>query len=160
MIVIAIVGQVYSTDLNNPKDKVWATRESTAVEDDSYLGYSSVAGKFYDSQGVAVGMPRGGGLLGKVCIFTWNMTSLKNITGEQIGAYFGYSLAVGDVDGDGLDDLIIGAPMHTEPNNEGKYEMGQVFIFSQKVNHLNVILSSFLQIDSKPFALTTILVQI
>lgn len=140
MIVIAIVGQVYSTDLNNPKDKVWATRESTAVEDDSYLGYSSVAGKFYDSQGVAVGMPRGGGLLGKVCIFTWNMTSLKNITGEQIGAYFGYSLAVGDVDGDGLDDLIIGAPMHTEPNNEGKYEMGQVFIFSQKVNHLNVIL--------------------
>lgn len=112
---------------------MWATRESTAVEDDSYLGYSSVSGTFYDSPGVAVGMPRGGGLLGKVCIFSWNMTSLKNITGEQIGAYFGYSLAVGDIDGDKKDDLIIGAPMHTEPNNEGNYEMGQVFVFLHKV---------------------------
>lgn len=72
-------------------------------------------------------------MTGKVCIFSWNMTSFKNITGEQIGAYFGYSLAVGDIDGDGSDDLIIGAPMHTEPNNENKYEMGQVFVFSEKV---------------------------
>lgn len=43
---------------------MWATRESTAVEDDSYLGYSSVAGNFSNNLGVAVGMPRGGGLLG------------------------------------------------------------------------------------------------
>lgn len=76
-------------------------------------------------------MPRGGGLLGKVLIFTWNMTNQQNITGEQIGAYFGYSLCVVDVDGDKLDDLIIGAPMHTEPNNEGNYEMGRVYIMYQ-----------------------------
>lgn len=128
-----IVGQSYSFGLNNPKDKVWATRESTATEDDSYLGYSSATGDFNGdgNQGVAVGMPRGGGLLGKVCIFTWNMTNQQNITGEQIGAYFGYSLAVVDVDGDKLDDLIIGAPMYTEQNNEGKYEMGRVYIMYQ-----------------------------
>lgn len=119
--------------MNNPKDKVWATRESTAAEDDSYLGYSSVTGDFNGdgTQGVAVGMPRGGGLLGKVLIFSWNMTNQLNITGEQIGAYFGYSLAVVDVDGDKLDDLIVGAPMHTEPNNEGKYDMGRVYIIYQ-----------------------------
>lgn len=145
--MIDLIGQEYSFSLNNPKDKVWATRESTAVEDDSYLGYSSVAGSFYGNPGVAVGMPRGGGLLGKVCLFSWNMTNWKNITGEQIGAYFGYSMAVGDIDGDGLDDLIIGAPMYTEPNREGKYEMGQVFIFPQKVNIIKLFSFSVILIS-------------
>lgn len=130
--------------MNNPRDKVWSTRERTASEDDSYLGYSSAAGDFTGdgSEGVAVGMPRGGGLLGKVLIFSWNMTNLQNITGEQIGAYFGYSLCIVDVDGDHMDDLIIGAPMHTEPNNEGKYEMGRVYIMYQdpNVRYLSTIL--------------------
>lgn len=81
--------------------------------------------------GVAVGMPRGGKLEGKVLVYTWNLTNIQNITGEQIGAYFGYSLCVVDVDGDGRQDLIIGAPMFTEPNNEGKYEVGRVYIMYQ-----------------------------
>lgn len=76
-------------------------------------------------------MPRGAGLLGKVCLYSWNMTPMTNITGEQIGAYFGYSIAVVDVDGDSLVDLVIGAPMYTEPNNEGKYEMGRIYIVYQ-----------------------------
>lgn len=127
------VGQSYSYDLNNPKREVWSTGESTAAEDDSYFGYSSAAGDFRGDgqQGVAVGMPRGAGLLGKVCIYSWNMVPMKNITGEQIGAYFGYSIAVVDVDGDKLVDLVIGAPMYTEPNNEGKYEMGRIYIVYQ-----------------------------
>ncbi|XP_055713630.1 integrin alpha-PS2 isoform X2 [Phlebotomus papatasi] len=123
-------GQIYSTGISNPGTKVYQTSESTASEDDSYLGYSAVSGDFSGDgvAGVAVGMPRGGGLLGKVLIYTWNLTNQQNITGEQIGAYFGYSLAAVDVDGDKLEDLIIGAPMYTEPNNEGKYEMGRVYI--------------------------------
>ncbi|XP_050099365.1 integrin alpha-PS2 isoform X2 [Anopheles aquasalis] len=123
-------GQIYSYSLNNPKDKVYKTLEDKKDEDDSYLGYSATTGDFNGdgTQGVAVGKPRGAGLLGKVLIYAWNMTNQQNITGEQIGAYFGYSLAAVDVDGDGLDDLIIGAPMHTEPNNEGKYETGRVYI--------------------------------
>ncbi|XP_065075351.1 integrin alpha-PS2 isoform X2 [Ochlerotatus camptorhynchus] len=130
-------GQIYSFSLNNPRDKVYATGESTSSEDDSYLGYSSATGDFNGdgTMGVAVGMPRGGGLLGKVLIFSWNMTNQQNITGEQIGAYFGYAIAVVDVDGDKLDDLIVGAPMYTEPNTEGKYETGRVYIIYQdKVN--------------------------
>uniref|UniRef100_A0A182Q008 Integrin alpha-2 domain-containing protein n=1 Tax=Anopheles farauti TaxID=69004 RepID=A0A182Q008_9DIPT len=126
-------GQIYSFSLNNPKDKVYKTVEDSKKEDDSYLGYSSTTGDFNGdgTQGVAVGKPRGAGLLGKVLIYTWNMTNQQNITGEQIGAYFGYSLASVDVDGDRLDDLIIGAPMYTEPNNEGKYETGRVYIMYQ-----------------------------
>lgn len=127
---------MYSYSLNNPKDRVYSTKESSSKEDDSYLGYSSITGDFRGdgSQGVAVGMPRGAGLLGKVLIFTWNLTNIHNITGEQIGAYFGYSLCSVDVDGDKLDDLIVGAPMYTEPNNEGKYETGRVYIVYQSRN--------------------------
>ena len=106
---------MYSYSLNNPKDKVYTTGESSSEEDDSYLGYSSTSGDFIGegASGVAVGMPRGGKLYGKVLVFTWNLTNFQKITGEQIGAYFGYSLCVIDVDGDKLDDLIIGAPMYT-----------------------------------------------
>lgn len=125
---------MYSYSLNNPKDRVYSTKESSSKEDDSYLGYSSVAGDFMGEglQGVAVGMPRGASLLGKVLVFSWNLTNQVNITGEQIGAYFGYSLCTVDVDGDGLQDLIIGAPMYTEKDNkEDKYETGIVYIVYQ-----------------------------
>lgn len=72
-------------------------------------------------------------------MFTWNLTNYQNLTGRvsksrQIGTYFGYSVASSDVDGDGMDDLIVGAPLHTEPNNEKKYEVGRVYVFYQGTN--------------------------
>ena len=44
----------------------------------------------------------------QVVLYNANLTNLNNVTGDQIGAYFGYSLASCDVNGDGLDDLLIG----------------------------------------------------
>ncbi|XP_055384808.1 integrin alpha-PS2 isoform X2 [Condylostylus longicornis] len=130
-------GQTYSFDVMDRRTIVYATRESYSSDDDSYLGYSMVAGDF-DNDGeedVAVGMPRGAELLGKIAIYKWNMANTLNITGKQIGAYFGYALCTADVDGDKLDDLIIGAPMYAEPNNEGKYDVGRVYIMLQKQNN-------------------------
>lgn len=48
-----------------------------------------------------------------------------------MGAYFGYAITTADVDGDNQDDLIVGAPLHTEPNSEGKYEVGRVYVIYQ-----------------------------
>lgn len=49
-----------------------------------------------------------------------------------MGAYFGYSLASVDMDGDKLDDLVIGAPLYTDlSNNEGDYETGRVYVVYQ-----------------------------
>lgn len=67
----------------------------------------------------------------QILLFTWNLTNYKNISGGQLGSYFGYSLASGDIDGDGKLDLIVGAPMHTEPNTEDKYDVGRVYVFYQ-----------------------------
>ncbi|XP_043072004.1 integrin alpha-PS2 [Drosophila grimshawi] len=126
--------QAISQDVTKPENQVFSTAESSSASDDSYLGYSMTTGDFDAdrTEDVAIGMPRGANLLGKIVVNRWNMANIFNITGRQIGEYFGYALASSDVDGDGLDDLIIGAPMYTEPGNvEGKYDVGRVYVLIQ-----------------------------
>ncbi|XP_046389663.1 integrin alpha-PS2 isoform X2 [Ischnura elegans] len=131
-------GQVYSQNLTS-RPEVVATREGPATDDDSYLGYSVAVGDFNGKGegGVVVGMPRGASLLGKVMILTTNLTTLQNLTGTQLGAYFGYSVCVADMDGDGLDDIIVGAPLYSDwDDNEGRYETGRIYVYYQKENEL------------------------
>ncbi|XP_017788499.1 PREDICTED: integrin alpha-PS2-like [Habropoda laboriosa] len=126
-------GQAFSQPLNS-RARIMFTKEGPATEDDSYMGYSVTTGDFIGNgdSGTAVGVPRGSDLLGKVILFTSNMTNPRNITGEQMGAYFGYAVASGDIDGDGSDDLIVGAPMYTVPDNpEMTIETGRVYVFYQ-----------------------------
>jgi hypothetical protein len=53
---------------------------------------------------------------------------LYRINGEEPAAYFGRSLAaLGDLDGDGLDDFAVGAPAASA---EGLSESGSAFVFS------------------------------
>ena len=67
------------------------------------------------------------------------MTYIQNITGEQMGSYFGYALAAGDIDQDGLDDLIVGAPMYTVPNNpEMTIETGTIYVFYARERYRNI----------------------
>ncbi|XP_025836181.1 integrin alpha-PS2 isoform X1 [Agrilus planipennis] len=139
-------GQVIRQNLDNRPAAI-STKEGPPEDDDTYLGYSLTVGDFTGAgtEGVAVGMPKAADLKGKIVLFTWNLTNHQNITGEQLGSYFGYALACADVDGDGLDDLIIGAPFFTEPNNEGKYEVGRVYVLYQggsvegRFHHLHIL---------------------
>lgn len=65
--IFFIIGQFYSQNLYS-RPEVLSTNEGPPTEDDSYLGYSVAVGTFgFSSEpGAAVGMPKGGGLLGKV----------------------------------------------------------------------------------------------
>merc|ERR1719153_150458 len=98
-------GQVFSFNTRQLRNQV-STEEGSPADDDSYLGYSVATGEFTgdDNMDIAVGMPRGANLTGKVVLYNSNLTNLHNLTGDQIGAYFGYCLASCDVNGDGLDD--------------------------------------------------------
>nr|XP_040578055.1 integrin alpha-PS2-like isoform X3 [Lepeophtheirus salmonis] len=126
-------GQIFSQKLDDSHHQ-HRTKESAPSEDDSYLGYSVTTGDFNgdnEKNDIAVGMPRGANLTGKVILYDVNMTNLNNLTGDQIGAYFGYSVASGDFDGDGNDDIAIGAPMWTNYRVMGKFEVGRIYIVYQ-----------------------------
>ncbi|TRY86192.1 hypothetical protein DNTS_030232 [Danionella cerebrum] len=96
-----------------------------SVEKDSYMGYSAVLGMRGHRSLLFSGAPRAQHK-GLVTLFTKNKdqwTPAWNISGEQIGSYFGASLSMLDVDSDGYSDfLLVGAPLfhQAHPRAEGK----------------------------------------
>ncbi|XP_023378642.1 integrin alpha-8 isoform X3 [Pteropus vampyrus] len=111
------------------------TDVAPASYDDSYLGYSVAAGEFTgdSQQELVAGVPRGAQNFGYVSIInSTDMTFIQNFTGEQMASYFGYAVAVSDVNSDGLDDILIGAPLFMEREFESNpREIGQVYLYMQ-----------------------------
>ncbi|KAI3370475.1 hypothetical protein L3Q82_025239, partial [Scortum barcoo] len=125
------------------------TRQVQGNFDDSYLGYSVATGEFSGDEGedFVTGVPKGLMLYGVVRsphIFILHhftvsilngrdLTSLLNLTGEQMGSYFGYAVAATDINNDGLDDLVVGAPMFMRRGSNGRLEeLGKVYVYLQR----------------------------
>ncbi|XP_028620771.1 integrin alpha-8 [Grammomys surdaster] len=111
------------------------TDVAPASYDDSYLGYSVAAGEFTgdSQQELVAGIPRGAQNFGYVSIInSSDMTFIQNFTGEQMASYFGYTVVVSDVNNDGMDDILVGAPLFMEREFESNpREVGQVYLYLQ-----------------------------
>lgn len=108
-------GNVYQTG----KKPGLLLQQSDTTDDDkfTYIGYSIARGNFnYGKEALAVSAPRRD-YFGEVRIYGEHLL-VKKLSGEQLGAYFGYSLAAADVNGDGLQDLIVTAPFHSIESNK------------------------------------------
>ncbi|KAM6166274.1 integrin alpha-X [Erethizon dorsatum] len=90
---------------------------------DSYLGYAMELALWKGVQSLVLGAPRHRHT-GKVIIFIQASRQWRpqaEVTGTQIGSYFGASLCSVDVDRDGSTDLVlIGAPHYYEPTCGGQ----------------------------------------
>ena len=61
-----------------------------------------------------------------------SMIVLGQLVGYQAGEHFGASLTCSDVNGDRLDDIIIGAPLYTDYDDpQLRYEIGAVYVYYQ-----------------------------
>ena len=151
--VFSPAGQVFSFNTKQLRNQV-STEEGSPNDDDSYLGYSVTTGSSLgtitwtslwgcreEPTWAARWVELSSWLLDfflqtclQVVLYNTNLTNLHNLTGDQIGAYFGYTIATCDINGDGLDDILIGAPMWTDFTVMGKFETGRVYVVYQDKN--------------------------
>ncbi|XP_016952924.1 integrin alpha-PS4-like [Drosophila biarmipes] len=106
-------------------------------EEGSYFGFAVSSG-YFDSSNLTnllyvATAPHANTKSGEAYIFEYrdggrNIQKHKTFRGEQFGEFFGYSVLVEDLNGDGKSDLIISAPLYV-PKYENSHDKGAIYVF-------------------------------
>ncbi|KAL0881187.1 hypothetical protein ABMA27_002298 [Loxostege sticticalis] len=115
---------------------------------DHYFGYSVDSGIFevYGQVLYVAGAPRSKKGYGQVLIFEKPVKenaplSIKaQLTGPHLGSYFGASLCTPDLNMDGINDLLVGAPNFVVRTGELTYDQGAVFVYLTRKSATGFIL--------------------
>ncbi|XP_068101522.1 integrin alpha-4 isoform X2 [Hyperolius riggenbachi] len=129
LIIMGAPGSVYWTGsifvYNTTENRIFFfDNKNNTVKFGSYLGYSVGAGHFVSKTSFDVigGAPQQD-QIGKAFIFTVEGTKLivqSEVEGKKLGSYFGAAVCAVDLNGDGLSDLLVGAPMESTVREEGR----------------------------------------
>nr|CAH7714317.1 unnamed protein product [Callosobruchus chinensis] len=120
-------GQVVVGDFLTKDKTVYHSplNDDDIIEKYSYLGMSVGGGHFWNKSEYMyiAGAPRSK-MIGQVYFFNKRQNSdifniTMNITGEQFASSFGYEVLAVDVNNDGYDDLLVGAPFYYDDKNGG-----------------------------------------
>lgn len=119
------------------------------LSDDSYLGYALSSGYFMESTSKRLlylaTAPRANNQSGEAYIYDYNAQGfIKHCSfyGQQYGEYFGYAILGEDINGDGLTDVVVGAPLHSLQDS---FDNGAIYVFVNKggVSTVKLKASSF-----------------
>ncbi|GLH01035.1 Integrin alpha-PS1 [Gryllus bimaculatus] len=107
------------------------------IDQFNFFGYQVAAGYFFSQKELlhVAGAPRAYDMKGLVAIYSIgnrhkDVKLIDVKKGQSFGEYFGSTLAVADVTGDGFDDLIIGAPFFSLHGDEGC-----IYVFTKSVTY-------------------------
>ncbi|CAG9785810.1 unnamed protein product [Diatraea saccharalis] len=138
----------YKLKLSPYKEPTMNPYHTLELGPDDYFGYSVESGIFEENGTVlrVAGAPRSSKGYGQVFIFeapTRETDPLKiktRFAGPQLGSYFGASLCTVDIDSDGLDDLLVGAPNYANRDGTIKYDQGAVFVYMSRKEDFRFVL--------------------
>jgi hypothetical protein len=61
------------------------------------------------------------------------MDIIQELEGQEVGEYFGAAVCVLDVNGDGLDDMLVGAPHYGDKRT---WDQGRIYVYLTTVSRI------------------------